>query len=78
MGVAMFCVRDHPDWPDREVARFVGVDPSMLARCDDYQRVAALAREPGRDIPRGHVDVDDEGRRSVEGIDSRGTPPDAE
>ena len=56
MAEAMLVVRDHPDWPDADIARKAGIDPSQLSRCQEYQRAAGIAREPPTRPPAGLLD----------------------
>ena len=67
LAQAMLLVRDHPEWPDAEIARQVGKDKSTLSRSKEYQAAAAMARGVKDDRRRGHISVDsDSGFRDVE------------
>jgi hypothetical protein len=46
LAEALLLVRDHPEWPDTEIARLVGVHRSQLSRSRVYQAAARLARAP--------------------------------
>jgi len=48
---ALVLVQDHPEKPDAEIARAVGVHPSTLCRNQAFRRAAAMARAP--DLPHG-------------------------
>jgi hypothetical protein len=66
---ALLLVRDHPDWPDAEIARKVGRDKSVLSRDETYQTAAQMARARTTDLPKGHIKLDpDTGQHDVEGI----------
>ena len=71
VGAAMICVRDHPDWSDRQVATHVQVSPSSLSRSADYQRAAQIARG-SRQFPRGIRNPEDRSLEAYEGGESRG------
>ncbi|MBI2826539.1 MAG: hypothetical protein HYX69_17850 [Planctomycetia bacterium] len=74
LAEAMILVREHPDWPDAEIARRVGKHKSRLSRSREYQTAAAFARGNKTDLPRGHVTVSaDSGSRDVDAV----APPDA-
>jgi hypothetical protein len=73
---AMLLVKEHPDWPDRQIAARVRVHPSQLVedRCPEYAMAAALARGERGDRPPGHVQFDEGGLRSVDGYSSEDDP----
>jgi hypothetical protein len=68
----MLLVREHPDWSDSRIAGEVKIDKSQLSRSAEFQAAAGLARGKKRDLPKGHVEVDEEsGLRTVEAADPR-------
>jgi hypothetical protein len=69
---AMLLVRDHPDWPDSQIAEAVGVNKSTLSRNDQYQKAAQLTRGGGADRHRGYITSDRNGGRGLEAIDPHG------
>ena len=48
---AMHHVLNHPEWPDLHIAESVGIHPSQLSRCEEYQLLAQTVREP--ELPLG-------------------------
>ncbi|NLX96163.1 MAG: hypothetical protein GXY83_08300, partial [Rhodopirellula sp.] len=69
LAEAMLLVRDNPDWSDAEIARRVDKKPSTLSRSREYQAAAAMARGSKQDRRKGHVRIDEDGRRDVEAYD---------
>lgn len=75
LAEAMLLVRDHPDWPDAQIARKAGIHPSQLTedRCPEYQAAAAMARSG--ELRRGHVQNEPHSRqRTVEAYDYNSDP----
>ncbi len=72
-ALAIFLVREHPDWSNARIAREVGRDPSRLSRSKLYQAAAKQARAP--DIPAGRLITDSEsGLRDVEAYSDADDP----
>lgn len=61
LAEAMLLVREHPEWPDAEIARRVGKHPSQLSRNDIYKAAAKMARDGAPDLLRGHVTHSEDG-----------------
>lgn len=69
LAEAMLLVKEHPDWPDAEIARRVDIDKSRLTRSREYQAAAALARGTKESKPQGEITVDSEkGLHDVDGV----------
>lgn len=64
LAEAMLLVKEHPDWPDAEIARRVNKSPSALSRNDMYQAAAKMARDGEPDLLRGHVTQSEDGELS--------------
>lgn len=64
LAEAMLLVREHPDWPDAEIALRVGKNPSTLSRNPSYQAAAAMSRGDKSDLPKGYVTGGDDGESS--------------
>lgn len=71
LAEAMLLVDKHPDWPDAEIARKVGKNPSQLSRSREYQAAAGIARGDKSELRKGHIVVpnDRHAPRDVEAID---------
>ena len=54
---AMLLVRDHPDWPDAQIAEAVGKHKSTLSRNLTYQLFASTTRGSMKDRHRGYQTV---------------------
>jgi predicted RNA-binding Zn-ribbon protein involved in translation (DUF1610 family) len=68
LAEAMLCVRDHPKWSDRKIAKAVKVAASTLSRSRVYQAAAAMARTDKAGAKRGHNIVDNTGLHDVQAI----------
>ena len=71
LAEAMLTVQDHPEWPDAEIARRVGIDKSRLSRTPEYRMAATMARAPK--TPAGSVSVV-AGVRKLEAVDDSFDP----
>jgi hypothetical protein len=60
----MLLVKEHPDWPDAEIARRVKKSPSALSRNASYQAAARMARGGEPDLPSGHITRREDGESS--------------
>ena len=46
LAKAMLLVKEHPEWPDSDIALEVGVHKGTLSKSQEYQAAADLARHP--------------------------------
>lgn len=75
LAKAMLLVREHPEWPDSDIANEVHVHKGTLSRSPEYQAAADLARAPKKAPTKGHVDIDPETgkRRGIEAYEDGDT-----
>lgn len=68
LGEALMLLHKNPEMTDQAIAKAVGVVPSTVCRSPEYRRAREIARSGGR-VRHGHVDNDDDGRRTIEAYD---------